>query len=260
LPPATRADALRMLEDTLAGGAAGAMSPAAQAILPMISTWGEGGASRLLGETSIVPKPSAAFFDAFAIYCFEWDGVHKGAVVHTMSVVTGALLAALQHPPAPQKLDYPNSHIRFAGFIQVSKFLGGNLKEVPGLSDHLIKLLKYGPARSADDWKQDQKILARTREQVRAIVSEYGFLMLPTVPNPAFPHSANEPAAQADFSCLANIADLPSLTLPAGCTDDRLPIGVQIIASEGHEVGLFAFARMIDAKLSAYCAPPSVGE
>ena len=170
------------------------------------------------------------------------------------------VMATLQHPPTPLKLEYPNSRIRFAGFIQVSKFLAESLKEVPALSDQLIKLLKYGPARRAVDWEQDQKILARTREQVRAIVSEHGFLLMPTVPNPAFPHSANEPATQADFSCLANIAELPSLTLPAGCTDDGLPIGVQIIASEGHEAGLFAFARIIDAKLSAYYAPPSVGE
>jgi len=94
LPAAARADALRMLGDTLAGGAAGAMSPAAQAILPMIASWGDGGASRILGQNGILPKPSAAFFNAFAIHCLEWDGVHEGAVVHAMSVVTGALLAA----------------------------------------------------------------------------------------------------------------------------------------------------------------------
>lgn len=94
LPAAVRADALRMLGDTLAGGAAGAMSPAAQAILPVIASWGEGGSSRLLGQNAIVPATSAAFFNAFAIHCLEWDGVHEGAVVHAMSVVTGALLAA----------------------------------------------------------------------------------------------------------------------------------------------------------------------
>ena len=94
LPAAARDDALRMLGDTLAGGAAGAMSPAAQAILPMVASWGAGGQSRALGQNVALPTPSAAFFNAFAIHCLEWDGVHEGAVVHAMSVVTGALLAA----------------------------------------------------------------------------------------------------------------------------------------------------------------------
>ncbi len=94
LPAAVRHDTLRMLGDTLAGGAAGAMSPAAQAILPTITSWGAGGRSRALVQNVMLPTPSAAFFNAFAIHCLEWDGVHEGAVVHAMSVVTGALLAA----------------------------------------------------------------------------------------------------------------------------------------------------------------------
>lgn len=94
LPARARADAERMLGDTLMTGAAGAMSLSAQAIMPMIASWGDGGSCRPLGRNGLLPKPSAAFFNAFAIHCLEWDGVHEGAVVHAMSVVTGALLAA----------------------------------------------------------------------------------------------------------------------------------------------------------------------
>jgi 2-methylcitrate dehydratase PrpD len=74
LPDAVRADALRLLADTLAVMAAGAASDEAAK----------------LKQAEIDP----AFFNGFAIHCLEWDAVHEPAVVHALSVVTAALLAA----------------------------------------------------------------------------------------------------------------------------------------------------------------------
>lgn len=161
---------------------------------------------------------------------------------------------ALLGQPTAHKLSQVNSRIRFAGFIGVSKFMANDLAEVE-TSDHLAKLLTYGPKRSADDWVEDQRILAEARSAVRGIVKENGFLILPTCPNPPFPHSQPEPAAQADFTCLANIAGLPAISIPAGWTKDGLPIGIQIIGEAGAEAGLFRLARELDTKLGAYRAP-----
>ncbi len=86
-------------------------------------------------------------------------------------------------------------------------------------------------------------------------MEEHGFLIMPTVPNPPFPHEDPEPPAQADFTCLANIAGLPALTLPAGWTGDGLPVGVQVVGRIGYEGGLFALARQLDKRLSAYRPP-----
>lgn len=165
-----------------------------------------------------------------------------------------AVIAGLDHPPAQVRLSHPQSRIRFAGFIGVSKFMAEDLAGV-AMSDHLAKLLTYGPKRSADDWEQDQSILAQTSDEVRGIITAHGFLTMPAVPNTAFPHAGPEPAAQADFTCLANIAGLPAISLPMGMTSDGLPMGIQIVGAAGNEAGLFALARQIDAKLSAYNAP-----
>ena len=92
LPAAVRADTLRLLADTLAGGAAGAQSAEAQKLKYAIRAFGTDPEARLLcGGTA--PVTSAAFFNGFAIHCLEWDAVHEGAVVHALSVVTAALLA-----------------------------------------------------------------------------------------------------------------------------------------------------------------------
>lgn len=159
--------------------------------------------------------------------------------------------------PEVESLSHPCSRIRFAGFIGVSKAMAAHLAGV-AVSDHLAKLLTYGPKHSAQDREEDRTILETTREKVRGIVERHGFLILPTVPNPPFHHAEREPAAQADFTCLANIAGLPALSLPAGWTGDGLPIGVQLVGREGAEAGLFALARTLDEKLGAY-RPPKQG-
>ncbi len=94
LPDHINAAARRLLTDTLNVGAAGARSDAAQAMLEAVRGWGQGDEARLLGLDERMPAPSAAWFNAFAIHCLEWDAVHEPAVVHAMSVVTAALLAS----------------------------------------------------------------------------------------------------------------------------------------------------------------------
>jgi aspartyl-tRNA(Asn)/glutamyl-tRNA(Gln) amidotransferase subunit A len=165
-----------------------------------------------------------------------------------------AALAALPAPPATVSLTHSQSRIRFAGFIGVSREMAAHLRGI-ATSDKLAKLLTYGPSRNLADWAEDREILARTRAEVQALVEEHGFLILPTVPNPSFPHSDPEPPAQADFTCLANIAGLPAISLPAGWTSDGLPIGVQIVGPAGAEAGLFALARQLDNTLRAYRPP-----
>jgi len=155
-------------------------------------------------------------------------------------------------------LPHPLSRTRFAGFIAVSKALAAALHGVDAklISPALAKLLTYGPRRRPDDWAEDQRILAETAAAMHAAVAEHGLILLPTTPQAGFALASPAPASQADFTCLANIAGLPALTLPAGWTDEGLPVGVQLIGRAGHEAGLFAAARALDAALRAYRPPP----
>ena len=87
-----RADALRLLGDALAVGAAGAPSFEAAKVRKAIARWGNSEDCRLLGGGR-ASAPDAAWFNGFSIHCLEWDPVHEPAVVHALSVVTAALLA-----------------------------------------------------------------------------------------------------------------------------------------------------------------------
>ncbi|MEM6908167.1 MAG: amidase [Pseudomonadota bacterium] len=179
---------------------------------------------------------------------------HGVEVESSVAAAFQQALGALQAHPKKVSLAHKQSRIRFAGFIQVSREMAQHLRSV-AMSDHLARLLTYGPKRSLTDLAQDKAIIAETREAVQAIVEREGFLIMPTVPNVAFPHSQPEPAAQADFTCLANIAGLPSISIPAGSNDHGLPIGVQLVGPAGAEAALFAIARHIDADLCAYRIP-----
>ncbi len=95
LPAAVRADAVRLLGDTLMVGAAGVGAPGEPAILTGARGFGSGEEARLLGTGERLPAPSAGFVNGYRIHCLEWDAVHEPAVVHAMSVVTAALGAAI---------------------------------------------------------------------------------------------------------------------------------------------------------------------
>jgi len=173
-----------------------------------------------------------------------------------VSAVFAATLAALDSEPKQESLSESNSRIRFAGFIKTSLTMAEDLDGVQGLSANLQNLLTYGPGRPEKSLALDMDVLNQAESEVEQIIKACGFLILPTVPNPPFPHAEPEPAAQADFTCLANIAGLPAINFPAGLTADGLPIGAQIIGPAGAEAGLFRLARQLDAAIGAYRAPP----
>ncbi len=95
LPTSVRDDAVRLLADTLAIGAAAVGAPGERAILHTARRSGTGEEARLIGSEERLPAPAAAFVNGYRIHCLEWDAVHEPAVVHALSVVSAALGAAI---------------------------------------------------------------------------------------------------------------------------------------------------------------------
>lgn len=175
----------------------------------------------------------------------------------------GAVLRAFRRavavldPPTVVALPHPLARARFAGFIASGRALSDALAgaDTQRLSPKLRRLMAYGARRNPADWAADQRVMAETGVAVRALVAEHGTLLTPTTPHVAFPHGEEAPDTQADFTCLANLAGLPALSIPAGVNQDGLPLAVQLIGRVGAERGLFALARQLDAALAGYCRP-----
>jgi aspartyl-tRNA(Asn)/glutamyl-tRNA(Gln) amidotransferase subunit A len=152
---------------------------------------------------------------------------------------------------------HPLWRVRYAGFIASTRFLSEALKGAdPALLSQILRdQLAYGPARPADKWAEDRRVLDKTRAELRAAVAGGRLLLMPTSPH--VPHLLDEwsPNDQADFTCLANVAGLPALSLPAGWSEEGLPAAVQLVGAPGAEAGLFAAARRLDTALGAYRRP-----
>ena len=75
-------------------------------------------------------------------------------------------------------------------------------------------------------------------------------LLTPTTPGPAFPIGAElDPVAMYlndIFTVTVNMAGLPGISVPAGRTDDGLPLGLQLIGRPFDEAGLMPLAQVIE--------------
>ena len=81
--------------------------------------------------------------------------------------------------------------------------------------------------------------------------------LMPTTPTTAFRigEKTKDPVAmyQSDvFTVSANLAGLPAMNVPAGCDDDGLPLGIQLMAPWWREDSLFRTAQILDQ--SGFCS------
>ena len=81
-------------------------------------------------------------------------------------------------------------------------------------------------------------------------------LVTPTTPQPAFALDAPAPDNQGDFTCFANLAGCPAVSLPMGSTPDGLPLGLQFVGPPGSDLRLLELAEVCAAALDATPAYP----
>ncbi len=76
-----------------------------------------------------------------------------------------------------------------------------------------------------------------------------------TDPVPVDDHQLNYWMANAAYTSPFNTTGHPAVTIPAGYSDDGMPIGVQIVGRRWHDMELLDIAEMIDAVAGDYRAP-----
>jgi aspartyl-tRNA(Asn)/glutamyl-tRNA(Gln) amidotransferase subunit A len=147
--------------------------------------------------------------------------------------------------------------VRSAGFIEAARDAAGIFaadRDAGGISDRFAALLDYGANASADRLAAGAAAVAAATAALLAVLADHDVILLPSAPQAAFRHGA-VPGNQADFTALANISGLPALSLPAGWSDDGLPVAVQIIGRPNSEATLLALAARLDKVLAAYRPP-----
>ena len=96
VPEAAIRAAKTFILDSLGVGLSGGNGPWVGEIIQLSQKWGHGEDARVWGNGQRLPAPGAAMCNAYQIHNAEFDCVHEGAVVHSMTVLLGAALAVAE--------------------------------------------------------------------------------------------------------------------------------------------------------------------
>jgi aspartyl-tRNA(Asn)/glutamyl-tRNA(Gln) amidotransferase subunit A len=99
---------------------------------------------------------------------------------------------------------------------------------------------------------QAQKARTLLVNEYDKLFGQYDVLLSPTAPTPAFGLGENtaDPVKMylADIMTVGpSLAGIPAISVPAGTTDTRLPIGVQLMGPRRSDAALLALARSLEA-------------
>lgn len=108
------------------------------------------------------------------------------------------------------------------------------------MSPHLVDLIEH--PWTAEDFTTAQMVRKRVVNQLARFMRDYDLLITPTLSVPAFPLGMQGPelidnrmvdsGSWLGFLNIFNMTGQPAMSVPAGSTDDGLPIGMQIVG--GH--------------------------
>lgn len=130
--------------------------------------------------------------------------------------------------------------------------------------DAVLPLLRLGALLRGTDYIAAQRIRSRISAGYRAASESVDLVLTPTLPVTA-PRPGVAPVIPGEdsglalfalirFTCLANLLGLPAATIPAGCADDGLPVGVQLIGGPHRDLDLLETAEQIETHLKEMAA------
>jgi len=139
-------------------------------------------------------------------------------------------------------------------------------------SDTPLGWIKRSTAARHRDWLSDHERRMQIRERWAEFFTDFDAILMPVHPRPAIPHDHSQPqfARTVDIGGLerpyldlwpwiapAGVAYLPATVVPAGMSNDGLPIGVQIVGPYLNDRTTLHLAGLI-ANLRGGCPRPSL--
>ncbi len=96
-------------------------------------------------------------------------------------------------------------------------------------------------------------------ERLAALFLGGALLLTPATPNRPHGHEGPGSRYSTALTWAFNLSGHPAASLPAGFTGDGCPVGLQVVAPRGADLGLLAAARAVEDALPAAPKPPPPG-
>lgn len=129
-----------------------------------------------------------------------------------------------------------------------------------GFSDVTRAHLEAGRKLTGVELLVAQKLRAKLLNTLLNVLPQWDALVLPTLPIPAPLHGddwqkfGGQRVTTQDsmtwFCWIGNLAGLPCLTLPAGQSENGLPIGIMLMGKPGKDEELLSIGKMIDQNIN----------
>lgn len=187
---------------------------------------------------------------------FEVD-YEVAAVVESAGHALGAAGAAVQH--AHPDLSVAEDTFRTLRAWHFQEKYGQLLAENPdAFKPSLADNIAAGEMLAGSDIARAYRQRSALSETMRLFFTQYDVLVLPVSQVPPFPSDQEFPTTingkpmdtYLDWMRSAyfiTVTGCPAISVPAGTTDDGLPVGVQIVAPHGADLRLLEIARAFEA-------------
>ena len=194
----------------------------------------------------------------FALACSATcrAGVSKPDVATLFSNALQTLQHELPNRRSVDFDDFPVDQARRAAFFLIEAEMRVTYAGCAGRSEIPLvatpaKVSRLRATKTAADYVVADRMLDAAVEKARRLFAQVDVLVTPTTPQAAFAHGGQVPANQADFTCFANLAGCPALSLPMGISSQGLPVGMQLLGPPGADLRLLELGEVCAAALDA---------
>ena len=144
----------------------------------------------------------------------------------------------------------PNNHrkallkiVEYEGSKNLKKLLDNNKSKI---SESLRKNLIYGKNLNDNKIKDIKYDLENLKQNINIFFENNDLIIMPTTPQTTFNRMLEIPYNQANFTSLANIADLPAITLPIIQKENKKPFSLQIMSSNKNDQNLLKISSYLE--------------
>ncbi len=159
----------------------------------------------------------------------------------------GASVVEIELPPEFAELN--DVQIRLSAYEFFRALSHERIRHPELISASLTQRIAAGSQVTRQTYEAAVALMKRCQRWMDDTMSSYELLMAPSAPSEA-PDIAG--TGEPTFGLMWTLLQMPCMTLPCGSGPAGLPIGVQLVAACGNDIGLYRDAAWAEAQLSAH--------